>query len=158
VADFVALLQHQRLLDQVGNEWHALKDAEDLPVFVFEGPAHRRRRSWYTPGVILKDARARRPPDELSAPLRMLDRFARSYRDLRILAEPRTIQLGAASGTTTTWTYLHEVMNIAQPLKVETLLVFRGGRAHTFHLTDHGDKPCVNEEVWTDFRSSLRYT
>jgi hypothetical protein len=158
IADFVALRDRQKLLDQVAQEWHALKDPEELPVFLFEGPPHTRRGATYSPGIGLYDTEVDAPDDVLAAPLRLLDRMARSYRDLRLLEEPRHIRLGAAGATSTRWTYLHELDDIAQPLSVETLLVFRDGRAHTIHLADHADEPCVDEAVWARFRASLKYS
>lgn len=158
VADFVALRDRQKLLDQVAQEWHALKDPEALPVFLFEGPSIRRRGVPYSPGIGLYDTEVDAPDDVLAAPMRLLERMARSYRDLRVVGDPQLLELGAATATSTRWTYLHEVDDAAQPLSIETLLVFRDGRAHTIHLADHLEAPCVDEEVWARFRTSLRYS
>jgi hypothetical protein len=154
VADFVALRERQELLDELPDELHPLKDPENLPVFVFEGP---RERASCNPALVLFDEPADAPPDQCEGHRWMLDGFALSYRDLVVSDEPREVRLAGARGTVSRWLYTHDVPGQSCRRTVRTLIVFTHQRAHTFHLADDAVSPACNGEVWHRFLESVRY-
>jgi len=157
VADFVSLRAHQVLLDEVAEQHHALKNPEEIPVFIFEHPGHR--DGHFAPGIVLYDNSVNHiPEDEPSAHLVMLRRFARSYEDLDIGTEPEEARVGNVDGTIGRWSYVHEVPSGRWRLAVRSVLVFRGDRAHTFHLVDDFRLPRIANETWTRFLASIQYT
>ena len=156
VADFVALRERQELLDELPDELHPLKDPENLPVFVFEDP--RPQRAQCNPGIILFDEPADPvPADPRAGHLWMLNGFAQSYRDLVVDQDPHDIDLFGASGTVSHWQYTHDLSGRSVRRIVRTLLVFRGQRAQTFHMSDNALSPASDDKVWHRFLESVRY-
>lgn len=158
VADFASLREQTTLLDELEDELHALKDPDNLPIFVFERPTDREDGS--SAGVVLYDEplEGPAPSDELAGHVLMLEGFAVSYRDFDVALAPRTIALEGAAATVSTWSYTHELdTGAAVPLSGRSILVFRGDRVHTFHLTDSLTSPVVSPSVWEEFAASLRY-
>ncbi len=155
VADFVALRERAELLDELPDELHPLKDPENLPVFVFEGPQERANSQ---PAMVLFDEPADVPADQCEGHRWMLDGFALSYRDLVVSAEPHEIRLAGARGTVSQWRYTHDVPGQSLRRTVRTLVVFRHQqRAHTFHMADDALSPACGDEVWRRFLGSMRY-
>ena len=156
IADFVALRARQVLLDEVAAEHHALKNPEELPVFIFEDPAHR--DGHFAPGIVLYDNPVRHvPDDQAAAHLGMLHRLARSYQDLHVTGAPSARVVGGVPSTISRWSYVHEVDNDAWELSVRTVLVFTQDRANTFHLVDDLRSPRIDDATWTEFLGSVRY-
>ena len=154
VADFVALRERQELLDELPDELHPLKDPENLPVFVFEGPPGR---ATCNPAMVLFDEPADVPTDQCEGHRWMLDGFALSLRDLVVNNEPHEVRLAGARGTISQWRYTHDVSGQSLRRTVRTLLVFRHQRAHTFHLADDAVSPACDGAVWRRFLESVRY-
>lgn len=159
IADFVALRARQVLLDEVASEYHALKDPETLPVFIFVESAHA--EDSFGPTIAMFDDEEFTPPDspdaEARTHLKMLRRFARSYRDLQIVEPPTSLALGNTPATISKWSYLAELDGEACELSVMTVLLFRRGRAHTLHMVDKVRSPHVAESTWSEFLSSIRF-
>src|SRR5690606_11643199 len=90
IADFAALREQTLLLDEFDDEdfpeeLHPLKDAGNLPVFLFENP--RWRSGPFAPAIALYDEPldGAPPRNECRAHARMVARFAHSYADCRVL-------------------------------------------------------------------------
>lgn len=159
VADFAALRERQALLDFVGDEIHPLKDPNNLPVFLFEHP--QGREGMFSPAIGLYDEALGGPvPVDPARAHRevMLGGFAASYRDLRVLREPRLVHLQGAEGTSSQWSYVHDLDDgTCYQLSVCSLVVFREPRVHTFHFADRSQSPRRSESTWADFVASVSY-
>jgi hypothetical protein len=161
VADFVALRERQVLqdaLDHVPGEPHPLKDPENLPVFLFEHPAHR--EGHFAPAIALfdEDLEEPKPSDEPAAHARFLRILSRTYRDLKVLDEPQPVSLQGTIATLSRCSYLHEInTGESHPLEVRTMVVFRPPRVHTFYLIDSATSTRIPERVWQKFLESVRY-
>lgn len=158
IADFASLRERSDLLDEIEDERHPLKDPDNLPIFLFENP--RYRRHFFVPAIALYDEPLEEPvpKDEPAGHARMLDGFARSYRDVRVRMAPEPIALSGATGTLSTWSYTHDIANENERLIVRTAVVFRGARVHTFHLVDSLASPRISRDVWDRFLRSIRYS
>ena len=158
IADFASLRAETALLNELEEELHPLKDPDNLPVFLFEQPADR--GGAVDAAVLLYDEPldGAAPADELAGHARMLEGFARSYQDVVVVGAPQSLAVTGASATSSTWSYTHEVGRERKEVLVRTMLVFRGDRAHTFHMVDSLTSPVVRSTVWTSFIRSLRYS
>lgn len=158
IADFASLRQRQDLLDEIEDEMHPLKDPDTLPVFLFEQP--RYRRSHFVPAMVLYDEPlfGPAPNDEARAHMTMLQRIGLSYRDLEVIDSAEPIDLAGTSGTMSRWSYSHELDAKSYDLVVRTILVFRGDRAHTYHLVDRLSSPRIPDAVWQELIGSIRYS
>lgn len=158
IADFASLREHQLLLDQLDDEFHPLKDPDNLPIFLFEDP--RLREGHFVPAVVLYDEALDEPvpTDEPAGHAIMLDGFATSYPNLVVIDKPRHITLAGAEGSWSRWSYTHEIDGDSFCLVVRTVVVFRGERVHTFHLVDDLSSPRIADDVWDQFLGSIRYS
>lgn len=163
IADFAAVREQTLLLDEFGDgdvpaELHPLKDVENLPVFLFENP--RWRAGNFVPAIALYDEPlgGTPPRNERKAHAGMVDRFARSYADCRVLEAPVDVSLRGAAGTWCRWTYAHETSSGERAvLDVQSLLVFRAPRVHTWYLIDRQPRPHVADATWRKVIDSIRY-
>lgn len=164
IADFAAVREQTLLLDEIRDEdfpeeLHPLKDVGNLPVFLFENP--RWRSGNFVPAVALYDEPldGAPPRNECRAHRRMVAGFAHSYAGCRLLGAPATVSLRGAAGTLCRWTYVHEVATGEQiALDVQSLLVFREPRVHTWYLIDRHPDRHVTDATWRKVIESIRYT
>lgn len=158
IADFASLREHQKLIDELDDELHPLKDPDNLPIFIFEDP--RLQEGDFVPAVALYDEalEGHPPADEPAGHAVMLAGFAACYRDLVIIDKPRHIDLAGAGGTWSKWSYTHEVDDDCYYLLICTVVVFRGERVHTFHLVDDLRSPRIANDIWDEFLGSIRYS
>lgn len=159
IADFSALRERQVLIDWLDDEVHPLKDATNLPVFIFEDLVNKDGQ--FGASILLYDEAldAPTPPNQALAHKEvMLAGFAVSYQCFDILTEPVTIKLGGGKATWSRWSYLHELDDgVSRQLTVRSLVVFREPRVHTFHFVEPaGSATCV-DTIWTEFISSISY-
>ena len=159
IADFAALREATVLQDMVANEPHLLKDPQNLPVFLFEDPTNR--EGYFAPGVVLFDEinPLPIPKDEaLAHRTVMIDGFRSSYKNVELHEEPRQIELRGERGSIGKWSYTHEVDNGFEcDVIVQSIVVFRGDRVHTFYLTDSLDAPRIEREIWDNVIQSITY-
>lgn len=158
IADFASLRDDTKLLDELEDDVHPLKDPDNLPVFLFEQPADREGE--VDAGVVLYDEplEGPAPADEPAGHALMLQGFGMSYKDLVVIRAPESIAVTGAPATVSTWSYTHEVGKERRELLVRTILVFRGDRVHTFHLVDSLASPVVGVAVWEQFIRSIHYS
>lgn len=158
IADFAALRERQ-VLDQVlDHEPHPLRDPGNLPVVLIEDPS--RRHGTFAPCVGLYDEplRGAAPIDQVSAHGQMLSGFAQFYSHVEVHRSPEVLRLRGASATSARWSYLHELEDgTSCPLHIESLLVFREPRVHTFYLVDAHPEAVVPRSLWGTFIDSLEY-
>src|SRR5690606_12895210 len=154
IADFAALREQTLLLDEFDDEdfpeeLHPLKDAGNLPVFLFETP--RWRSGPFVPAIALYDGPldGAPPRNECRARARIVARFVRSDAECRGLDAPSPVALRGAAGTWCRWTYVHEIASGERAaLDVQSLLVFGAPRVHTSYLVDRYPAPHVAGATW----------
>src|SRR5690606_24660855 len=125
-------------------------------VFLFEDP--RWRAGPFVPAIALYDEPlAGAPPrDERRAHARMVSGFSRSYADCRVLVPPSDLSLRGATGTRCRWTYVHEIASGERTaVDVQSLLVFRGTRVHTWYLIDRHPDRHVADATWSRLVGSI---
>jgi hypothetical protein len=163
ISDFAAVREQTLLLDDFQGdgfpeELHPLKDAGNLPVFLFEDP--RWRSGQFVPAIALYDEPldGAAPRDERRAHARMVAGLARSYADCRVLDAPSHLALRGATGTWCRWTYVHEIASGERvALDVQSLLVFRVPRVHTWYLVDRHPDRHVADATWSRVIDSIGY-
>lgn len=163
IADFAALREQTLLLDEFKGgdfpeELHPLKEPGNLPVFLFEDP--RWRSGPFVPAIALYDELldGAPPGNERRAHARMVSGFSYSYADCRVLEAPSQLSLRGASGTRCRWTYLHEIASGERvALDVQSLLVFRAPRVHTWYLIDRHPDRHVADATWSRVIDSIGY-
>jgi hypothetical protein len=158
IADFASLREDTKLLDELEDELHPLKDPDNLPVFLFEQPSDREGE--VDAGALLYDEplEGPAPADEPAGHAVMLKGFGMSYKDLVVIDPPELITVTGAPATISTFSYTHEVGKQRKELLVRTIVVFRGDRVHTFHLVDSLTSPVVGLAVWKQFIGSIHYS
>ncbi|MDR6992904.1 hypothetical protein [Luteimonas sp. 3794] len=163
IADFAAVREQTLLLDEVRGEQfpeelHPLKDVTNLPVFLFENP--RWRHGSFVPGIAMYDEPldGAAPRHERRAHARMIAGLAQSYADCRVLEAPAYVELRGAKATWCRWSYLHEIASGQQAaLDVQSLLVFRAPRVHTWYLIDRHPDHHVADATWRKVIDSIGY-
>ncbi len=162
IADFAQLRDRQTLLDAMEfieeDEVHPLKDPENLPVFLFEDPLNR--DGYFVPTIVLYNEYVPEgaPEDLTEGHDLMLKGFSYSYRNLTVLAEPAWVTAETFKGTTSTWSYRHELDTGEEfDLQVKTLVTLTNGRAHTFYMVDDLCNPRIPIDAWGEFLDSIRY-
>lgn len=158
IADFAALREKTVLYDSFEGDVHPLKDPANLPVFLLENDTHR--DGYFAPCVGLYDEVGSLPIplDRVNAHREMIDVFSDVHRNVQLHQDPRIIELNGASGTISQWSYTHEIEDgAARDLIVRSIVIFRGTHAHTYHLVDALDAPCIAREVWDDMIETISY-
>jgi hypothetical protein len=138
---------------------HPLKDPHNLPVFLFENVSFRKGQ--FAPSISLWDEPldGPAPSDESRAHEEvMLEGFASAYRDVHIDGHLAAVQLKGAGATVSRWSYWHDLDSGEEyRLTVQSVLVFRAPRVHTYHLVDSGIAPTIDRAVWKGFLDSISY-
>jgi hypothetical protein len=159
IADFAALRDRQVLQEVIDRDPHPLKDPHNLPVFLFENPSFCKGQ--FAPSISLWDEPLDGPvpPDQSRAHEEvMLEGFASAYRDVHIEEHPVAVQLKGTGATVSRWSYSHDLDSGEEyRLTVQSVLVFREPRVHTYHLVDSGIAPTIDRAVWKGFLDSISY-
>jgi|GEM_PF-2777622 len=163
IADFAAVREQTLLLDEFRDkdfpeELHPLKDGTNLPVFLFENP--RWRVGSFVPAIALYDEPldGTPPGNERRAHARMIAGFSHSYAGCRVLEAPVNVVLQGAKATWCRWTYVHEIASGQKAaLDVQSLLVFREPRVHTWYLVDRHPDHHVADVTWRKVIDSIGY-
>lgn len=160
IADFVAIRERTALIDDIAyeTEAHPLKDPTNLPIFLFENPAFKREE--FVPAIAMYDEplNKKTPIDQVFAHQHMLNNLGGSYRDMQVIESPSPVHISGVNGTWSKWSYLHELDDgSTYAVSVQSLLIFRSPRVHTFYLVDDLNSPCIEEQVWTNYINSISY-
>lgn len=158
IADFASLRAQASLLDELPDELHALKDPDNLPVFLFENTRHC--QGHFAPAITLYDEvlRGGTPADQLKAHANMVGWLGRSYQSCRILEAPSPVQVSGAAATRCHWTYVHRIESgESAALHVQSVLVFRPPRVHTYYLVDRFPERRIADSTWDRFIASIAY-
>lgn len=158
IADFSALRERQVLEGILADEAHELRDPSNLPVFLFENSLFRQGE--FVPAICLYDEAlfGEKPKNQLAAHFRMLERFKLLYQNLQIKAAPKEIHLRSAIASYAKWSYLHKITNgDSHPIEIQSILVFRESRVHTYYLVDSNNTPYISNHIWDEFIDSIAY-
>jgi hypothetical protein len=81
-----------------------------------------------------------------------------SYGEMQILELPSLANLNGTPATVSEWSYRHDIdSGESFHLWVRTILVFRPGRSHTYHLVDSLKRRHISPGTWQRLQNSIHY-